>query len=92
MMRTFIRIFAVSLLVMAAVPSFGQSGNDGKSGVVLGSEIMPKDTTKARRFTNHLIAPKGGWQCGLTVVMCMICAATMTREEKRTMVNEDLSR
>jgi hypothetical protein len=68
MMRTFIRIFAVSLLVMAAVPSFGQSGNDGKSGVVLGSEIMPKDTTKARRFTNHLIAPKGGWQCGLTVM------------------------
>ena len=68
MMRTIIRIFAVSLLMMAAYPSFGQSGNGGKSGVVLGSEIMPKDTTKEHRFTNRLIAPKGEWQCGLSVM------------------------
>ena len=68
MMRTIIRIFAVSLMMMAAYPSFGQSGNGGKSGVVLGSEIMPKDTTKEHRFTNRLIAPKGEWQCGLSVM------------------------
>ena len=67
MMRTVTRIFAVCLLMVAALPSFGQS-NDGKDRIVLGSEIMPKDTTKARRFKNHLIAPKGGWQCGLSVM------------------------
>ena len=67
MMRTFIRIFAASLLMMAAVPSFAQS-NNGTDRVVLGSEIAPKDTTKARRFTNRLIAPKGEWQCGLSVM------------------------
>ena len=67
MMRTVTRIFAVCLLMVAVLPSFGQS-NDGKDRIVLGSEIMPKDTTKARRFKNHLIAPKGGWQCGLSVM------------------------
>lgn len=29
---------------------------------------MPKDSTKQRRFTNRLIAPKGEWQCGLSVM------------------------
>ena len=67
MMRTVTRIFAVCLLMVAVLPSFGQS-NDGKDRIVLGSEIMPKDTSKARRFKNHLIAPKGGWQCGLSVM------------------------
>ena len=67
MMRTFIRIFAASLLMMAAVPSFAQSDN-GTDRVVLGSEIAPKDTTKESRFKNHLIAPKGEWQCGLSVM------------------------
>ena len=67
MMRTFIRIFAASLLMMAAVPSFAQS-NNGTDRVVLGSEIAPKDTTKESRFKNHLIAPKGEWQCGLSVM------------------------
>ena len=49
MMRTFIRIFAASLLMMAAVPSFAQSDN-GTDRVVLGSEIAPKDTTKESRL------------------------------------------
>ena len=65
MMRTLVRIFAACLLLMAAIPSYGQSSADK---VVLGSEIMPKDTTKTRRFKNHLIAPKGEWQCGLAVM------------------------
>lgn len=38
------------------------------SPAVLGSEIMPKDTTSHKRLKNHLIAPKGGWQCGLSVM------------------------
>ena len=49
------------LMMAASVPSHAQD-------VVLGSEIMPKDTTKQSRFTNRLIAPKGGWQCGLSIM------------------------
>jgi hypothetical protein len=61
MMRTIKAILMNCLLMAAVLPSYGQ--ND-----VLGSEIMPKDTTKQHRFTNRLIAPKGGWQCGLSVM------------------------
>jgi hypothetical protein len=61
MMRTITAIFMTCLLMAAAVPAHGQTD-------VLGSEIMPKDTTKQHRFTNRLIAPKGGWQCGLSVM------------------------
>ncbi len=67
MMRTIVRIFAVCLMMMAAAPAFGQ--NKGKRDtVVLGGELAPKDTTKQRRFVNRLIAPKGEWQCGLSVM------------------------
>ena len=68
MMRTYIRIFAVCLLATAALPSFGQSESGNEGGVVLGSEIMPKNPAKERRLTNRLIAPKGEWQCGLSVM------------------------
>lgn len=53
---------AASVFMLAAQ----DAGNDGR--IVLGTEIMPKDTTREYRFTNHLIAPKGGWQCGLSVM------------------------
>ena len=68
MMRTYIRIFAVCLLATADLPSFGQSESGNEGGVVLGSEIMPKNPAKERRLTNRLIAPKGEWQCGLSVM------------------------
>ena len=68
MMRTYIRIFAVCLLATAALPSFGQSESGNEGGVVLGSEIMPRNPAKERRLTNRLIAPKGEWQCGLSVM------------------------
>ena len=68
MMRIISRYMAAVLLLMAALPSLGQTAVGGKDRVVLGSEIMPKDTTKERRFKNHLIAPKGEWQCGLSVM------------------------
>lgn len=67
-MRTFVRIITLCLLAMAALPSYGQSVTGGKDVAVLGSEIMPKDTSRTYRFTNRLIAPKGGWQCGLSVM------------------------
>lgn len=55
-------------MMMAAVPSFAQH-KDGRDGtIVLGKELSPKDTTGMRRFTNRLIAPKGEWQCGLSVM------------------------
>lgn len=41
--------------------------DERRSIVVLGEEIVPKDSSE-RRFKNHLIAPKGEWQCGLSVM------------------------
>lgn len=62
------KIFA-ALCFCAALAGSASAKTDGGNGtVVLGSEIMPKDTTSQKRFANHLIAPKGGWQCGLSVM------------------------
>ncbi len=55
-------------MVMACAPVFGQAEKTGKSTVVLGGEISRADSTKQGRFKNHLIAPKGEWQCGLSVM------------------------
>lgn len=68
MMRALLRLFAVSLFILAALPVSGQTAGGEKDRFVLGMEIMPKDTTKEHRFKNHLIAPKGEWQCGLAVM------------------------
>ena len=56
------------LVMAAAVPAHGQTSEQGNDRIVLGTEIIPKDTTKLRRFTNRLIAPKGEWQCGLSIM------------------------
>ena len=61
MMKAISIIAAVCFMFMAAVPSFSQN-------LPLGSELVPKDTTKKARFTNYLIAPKGEWQCGMSVM------------------------
>lgn len=66
MMRT-IRIILSAYLLLTAFTCFGQS-DQGKDRILLGEEIMPKDTTRQRRLKNHLIAPKGEWQCGLSVM------------------------
>lgn len=63
-----IRIIAALCLMTAYVTSFAQTSGKGRETIVLGGEIMPKDTTKERRFKNHLIAPKGEWQCGMSVM------------------------
>lgn len=62
-----VRVIMTVCLMMTAVSGFGQS-KTGSDRIVLGEEIVPKDTTKHRRFKNHLIAPKGEWQCGLSVM------------------------
>ena len=54
------------MMFAAAVTSSAQT--EDTLTLSLGDEIMPKDTTKARRFKNRLIAPKGEWQCGLSVM------------------------
>lgn len=61
-------MMAVCLMFMAAATAFGQTNGEDTETVVLGKELMPKDTTKQRKFKNHLIAPKGEWQCGLSVM------------------------
>ena len=68
MMRRFSTIFAACLMMIAAAPAFGQTEGEKSDVVVLGREIMPKDTVKQHRFKNRLIAPKGEWQCGLSVM------------------------
>jgi long-subunit fatty acid transport protein len=65
-MRT-IKILAALCLMTACVTAFAQDDKAHET-IVLGGEIAPKDSTKTRRFKNHLIAPKGGWQCGISVM------------------------
>lgn len=67
-MRVNTILMAVCLMFIATAPVFGQAEDTGKGTVVLGGEIAPKDSTKQHRFKNHLIAPKGGWQCGISVM------------------------
>lgn len=55
------------ILVMSAVPALGQT-DGGEETIVLGAEITPKDPAKQKRLTNRLIAPKGEWQCGMSVM------------------------
>lgn len=67
MMRITKIILSCCLMAASASALFAQS--EGESGtIVLGKEIMPKDTTRQYRFTNHLIVPKGSWQCGISVM------------------------
>lgn len=68
MMRTIAGISTAFLLVMMAVPTLAQTSGKSNETIVLGAEIAPKDTTKHKRFTNRLIAPKGEWQCGMSVM------------------------
>ena len=67
MMRLF-RLISAACLMLAALPAFGQTAGKNPDIVVLGEELKPKGDVKERRFKNHLIAPKGEWQCGLSVM------------------------
>lgn len=54
------------VMIAAAVTSSAQTEN--VRTISLGEELMPKDTSKVKRFRNHLIALKGEWQCGISVM------------------------
>ena len=58
-MRT-IKILAALCLMTACVTAFAKD-DKARETIVLGGEIAPKDSSKVRRFKNHLIAPKGEW-------------------------------
>ena len=66
-MRT-IKLIITICLIMASVGAFAQNQGSEQEKIVLGREMMPKDTSKTYRLKNHLIAPKGEWQCGLSVM------------------------
>lgn len=51
---------------MTAIPSFGRT--KGKEDVVVLGKELTKDTTSTAHFKNYLIAPKGEWQCGISVI------------------------
>ena len=67
MMRT-MRILYAALALLCAGAAASAQDVDRSGTIVLGKEIMPKDTTLQRRFKNHLIAPKGEWQCGISLM------------------------
>lgn len=67
MMRT-LRLFFAAIGFLTTVAAASAQNSDRSNTIVLGREIMPKDTTVQRRFKNHLIAPKGEWQCGISVM------------------------
>lgn len=74
MMRSLKTIVTAVLFAAAAVSLKAQTDSSsvrrskGRETIVLGSEIMPRDSSRTRRLTNRLIAPKGEWQCGLSVM------------------------
>ena len=62
-------LITVCLLLSTFASAIAQSeGKMRNETIVLGEEIQPKDTTKKNRLKNHLIAPKGEWQCGISVM------------------------
>lgn len=59
---------AVCLMFVAAVTTFARSEMDAKVALAPGDKIIPADTARQSRFVNRLIAPKGGWQTGISVM------------------------
>ena len=55
-------------MIAASASALSAQSKDESGTIVLGKEIMPKDTTRENRFKNHLIVPKGSWQCGISVM------------------------
>ena len=54
---------------MVTMPAFANTlYQDSAETASLGSVLAPKKPSKQSRFENRLIAPKGEWQCGLSVM------------------------
>ena len=61
--------FIIFCLLLAVVDfAYAVSPQDNGATNKIGQVITPKDTTANRRLQSRLIAPKGGWQCGLSVM------------------------
>ena len=64
-----IRYTLISVAVLISFTALSSSAqNVDEEVIVLGQEITPKHDTAEPRFKNYLIAPKGEWQCGLSVM------------------------
>lgn len=61
-------ISLLCFIALTAIPLSARSDKEAGDRIVLGEEIAPKDSTRTRRLRYHLIAPKGEWQCGLSVM------------------------
>lgn len=55
-------------MVLAAEPAVAQSYEEKPETVALGAELHRRNPDKSRRLTHRLIAPKGDWQVGLSVM------------------------
>ena len=66
-MRT-IKIFVAVCLMLTTATVFAQDESKDRGTVVLGSEIKPWWAPLDSRLTNRLIAPKGGVQCGVSMM------------------------
>jgi opacity protein-like surface antigen len=68
-------IVAIFLMVFAAIPAVAQSYENESETVPLGSELHRSNPEKVRRLARRLIAPKGDWQVGLSVMYADFNAA-----------------
>ena len=79
MMKTIFRIITVCFFIaLAAVPAEGQSsyrdidqrdpGYRDSETLRLGAEVPRRNPERKRRLKRRLIAPKGDWQVGLSVM------------------------
>ena len=59
-------IFCLLLTSFSATYAAPVQGNEPAD--TIGHVLSAKDTTVQKRFQSRLIAPKGGWQCGLSVM------------------------
>lgn len=66
-------IFCLLLALFNSAYAFTLKGSEHAD--TIGQVISFKDTTATKRFQSRLIAPKGGWQCGLSVMYADISTA-----------------
>ena len=62
------RLIIFCLLLTAFSSAYAGSLQSTQPADTIGGILSPKDTTVQKRFQPRLIAPKGGWQCGLSVM------------------------
>ena len=62
------RLIILCLMLVAFNSAYAYTFADVENVTAIGQVVPSKDTTSQKRFQPRLIAPKGGWQCGLSVM------------------------